>query len=201
MKNLKRAILIAIAAATIFAGCNSKSDDKKSTGDAGKTAEINSEAKTNELQKFPKFNGKDLDGNEVKETVFSNNKLNIVNFWFTGCKPCVEEMPYLGELAKKYKDKGVNIIGVCADAVDEKHINEAKEIMKNANADFTQISLKDETDDEMGKFLGDVIAFPTTYVVDDEGNILEGPIVGPINEGKNKEKIDSLINDHLEKNK
>ena len=107
-------------------------------------------------------------------------------------------MPDIQALKEKHKDDGVNVIGVCADAADEKYLETAKEIMKKANADFTQLAIKDEKDnDEMIKFMQQIMAFPTTYVVDDKGNILAGPILGAINEGKNKDQIDSIINDHL----
>ena len=51
-----------------------------------------------DVQKFPSFEGKDLDGNEVKsDELFSANAVTVVNFWFTTCSPCVGE---LGELLK-----------------------------------------------------------------------------------------------------
>ena len=38
---------------------------------------------------FPEFTGKDLDGNAVDSSLFANNAYTVVNFWFSGCKPCV----------------------------------------------------------------------------------------------------------------
>ena len=37
---------------------------------------------------FPQFQGKDLDGNDVDNSLFANNAFTVVNFWFNGCKPC-----------------------------------------------------------------------------------------------------------------
>ena len=46
------------------------------------------------MQKFPAFEGKDLDGNTVKsDELFSANAVTVVNFWFTTCNPCVGELP------------------------------------------------------------------------------------------------------------
>ncbi len=45
------------------------------------------------VQKFPAFEGKDLDGNPVKsDELFSGNAVTVVNFWFTTCSPCVGEL-------------------------------------------------------------------------------------------------------------
>ena len=48
------------------------------------------------MQKFPAFEGKDLDGNTVKsDELFSANAVTVVNFWFTTCNPCVGELSEL----------------------------------------------------------------------------------------------------------
>ena len=44
---------------------------------------------------FPQFEGKDLDGNSVDSSLFANNAFTVVNFWFSGCKPCVGELSKL----------------------------------------------------------------------------------------------------------
>ena len=51
-------------------------------------AENNSE----DASPFRDFSGQDYDGNTVDESLFSNNAVTVVNFWFTGCKPCVAEL-------------------------------------------------------------------------------------------------------------
>ena len=51
------------------------------------------------MQKFPAFEGKDLDGNTVKsDELFSANAVTVVNFWFTTCNPCVGELADLDAL-------------------------------------------------------------------------------------------------------
>ena len=47
---------------------------------------------------FPQFEGKDLDGNSVDSSLFANNAFTVVNFWFSGCKPCVAELGDLNAL-------------------------------------------------------------------------------------------------------
>ncbi|MDY3947379.1 MAG: TlpA disulfide reductase family protein [Ezakiella sp.] len=202
MRNVRNAILIAIAALLLLTGCQMlKNSNAPSKGNA--MEEKKDENKVDDLVKrdakmFPKFSAKDFSGNDVDESIFKNNKLTIVNMWFTGCKPCVEEMPYLGELYKKNKDRGVNLIGICADAGSEEYLKTAKDIMKNANADFTQLVVKDdESNKDMMKFMEGVQAFPSTYIVDENGNIIAGPILGALNEKSNEKEISPIIDEHL----
>ena len=57
--------------------------------------------------KFPSFKGKDLDGNDVNsDELFSKNKVTVMNFWFTTCKPCVGELGDLEKLNKELAEKG-----------------------------------------------------------------------------------------------
>ena len=59
------------------------------------------------MQKFPAFEGKDLDGNPVKsDELFSGNAVTVVNFWFTTCNPCVGELAELDALNKELAEKG-----------------------------------------------------------------------------------------------
>ena len=65
------------------------------------------------MQKFPAFEGKDLDGNTVKsDELFSANAVTVVNFWFTTCNPCVGELSELDALNKELAKKGGALIGV-----------------------------------------------------------------------------------------
>ena len=56
-----------------------------------------SDSKSDDASPFHDFAGKDLDGNEVDETLFSKNAVTVLNFWFTGCKPCVAELSKLND--------------------------------------------------------------------------------------------------------
>jgi thiol-disulfide isomerase/thioredoxin len=55
---------------------------------------------------------------DMKEMIASTDKPTILNFWASFCKPCLEEMPYFQELAKKYEEKGVQLILVNLDSRD-----------------------------------------------------------------------------------
>ena len=78
---------------------------------------------------FPSFEGKDLDGNEIKsDELFSSNAVTVVNFWFTTCSPCVGELSELDALNKELSGKGGSLIGINSFTLDgdEAAISEAK---------------------------------------------------------------------------
>ena len=150
------------------------------------------------MQKFPAFEGKDLDGNAVKsDELFSGNAVTVVNFWFTTCNPCVGELGELDALNKELANKGGALIGINSFTLDgdEKAIAEAKEVLAKKGATYQNIYFGSGGD--AGKFVENVFAYPTTYVVDRSGNIVGEPIVGAITEKKQAETLQKLIDQAL----
>ena len=147
-----------------------------------------------DVQKFPSFEGKDLDGNEVKsDELFSANAVTVVNFWFTTCSPCVGELGELDALNKELADKGGALIGVNAFTLDgdETAIAEAKDVLAKKGATYQNVYF--DSSSPAGAFTANIFAFPTTYVVDRNGNIVGEPIVGAITEKNQAETLQSLI--------
>ena len=150
------------------------------------------------MQKFPAFEGKDLDGNTVKsDELFSGNTVTVVNFWFTTCNPCVGELAELDALNKKLAEKGGSLIGVNTFTLDgdEAAISEAKDVLAKKGATYQNVYF--DSDGEAGKFTTNIFAYPTTYVVDRSGNIVGEPIVGAITEKKQAETLQKLIEQAL----
>ena len=150
------------------------------------------------MQKFPAFEGKDLDGNTVKsDELFSGNAVTVVNFWFTSCKPCVGELADLDALNRELAEKGGALIGVNTFTLDgdEAAISEAKDVLAKKGATYQNVYF--DSDDEAGKFTTNIFAYPTTYVVDRSGNIVGEPIVGAITEKKQAETLQKLIDQVL----
>ena len=150
------------------------------------------------MQKFPAFEGKDLDGNTVKsDELFSGNTVTVVNFWFTNCNPCVEELAELDALNKELAEKGGSLIGVNTFTLDgdESAISEAKDVLAKKGATYQNVYF--DSDGEAGKFTTNIFAYPTTYVVDRNGNIVGEPIVGAITEKKQAETLQKLIEQAL----
>ena len=150
------------------------------------------------MQKFPVFEGKDLDGNPVKsDELFSANAVTVVNFWFTTCNPCVGELSELDALNKELAKKGGALIGVNTFTLDgdEAAISEAKDVLAKKGVTYQNVYFA--SDGEAGKFTTNIFAYPTTYVVDRSGNIVGDPIVGAITEKKQAETLQKLIDQAL----
>lgn len=173
-----------------FPGCGKKPSD----GDMSVPAENGKPTEKGDLMKFPAFDGKDLDGNEVKSsTLFAGNTVTVVNFWFTTCSPCVGELGDLDALNKELADKGGALIGVNAFTLDgdETAIADAKDVLAKKGATYQNVYF--DSSSPAGAFTANIFAFPTTYVVDRNGNIVGEPIVGAITEKNQAETLQSLI--------
>lgn len=173
-----------------FPGCGKKPSD----GDMSVPAENGKPTEKKDLVKFPAFDGKDLDGNEVKSsTLFAGNTVTVVNFWFTTCSPCVGELGDLDALNKELADKGGALIGVNAFTLDgdETAIADAKDVLAKKGATYQNVYF--DSSSPAGAFTANIFAFPTTYVVDRNGNIVGEPIVGAITEKNQAETLQSLI--------
>ena len=150
------------------------------------------------MQKFPAFEGKDLDGNTVKsDELFSANAVTVVNFWFTTCNPCVGELAELDALNKELAEKGGSLIGVNTFTLDgdETAISEAKDVLAKKGATYQNVYF--DSDGEAGKFTTNIFAYPTTYVVDRSGNIVDEPIVGAVTGKTRAEALQAQIDKAL----
>lgn len=159
-------------------------------GDSAKTGS----SEDSSVQKFPAFEGKDLDGNPVKsDELFSGNAVTVVNFWFTTCKPCVSELPELEALHQELAQKGGAVIGINAFTLDgeEGAISDAKDLLSKKGVSYQNIWFA--SDSEAGKFTSGLYAFPTTYVVDNNGNIVGEPIVGAVTAPDQIKALQALI--------
>ena len=149
-----------------------------------------SDSKDDDTIAFNNVSGKDFDGNDVDENLFSKNAVTVMNFWFTGCKPCVAELSKLNELNDAIKSMGGEVVGVNTDTFDGKEatIKEAKKILKSQGAKYRNFALDASSD--AGKYASEIMAFPTTILVDRKGNIVGEPMVGGID---NQENYDTLM--------
>ena len=149
---------------------------------------------------FKGFKGKDLDGNDVADSLFAKNKVTVVNFWFSGCKPCVGELSKLNELNEKLKEMGGEVVGINTDTLDnnEAGIKEAKEILKAQGASYKNLTF--DSNSTVGKYAGNIMAFPTTVLVDKDGNIVGEPFMGGIDDQSNYDQLMKQIQSVLDQN-
>ena len=157
----------------------------------------NSGAKQGAATPFPDFTGKDLDGNNVDSGIFRQHAVTVINFWFSTCNPCVGELGDLDALHKQLKDKDGIVVGVNSFTLDgnKDAIAEAKSILQKKNATYPNITFA--SDSEAGKFVKNIMAFPTTIVVDRDGNIVGDPILGSVAEGSGKKALEERIEQAL----
>ena len=176
-----------------FPGCGStpSAGESVDASTAGMTAGANA---SSEATKFPSFTGKDLDGNDVNsDELFSSSKVTVMNFWFTTCKPCVGELGDLEQLNKELAEKGGQVVGVNSFTLDgnKGDIADAKDVLSKKGVTYKNIWFK--SDSEAGKFTSNLFSFPTTYVIDQNGNIVGEPIVGAITSAEQRAALDKLI--------
>ena len=176
-----------------FPGCGStpSAGESVDASTAGMTAGANA---SSEATKFPSFTGKDLDGNDVNsDELISKNKVTVLNFWITTCKPCVGELGDLEDLNKELAKKGGQVVGVNSFTLDgnKGEIADAKDVLSKKGVTYKNIWFK--SDSEAGKFTSNLFSFPTTYVIDQNGNIVGDPIVGAISSAEQRAALDKLI--------
>ena len=181
-----------------FPGCGNKPSD----GDMSVPAENGKPIEKSNLTKFPAFDGKDLAGNEVKSsTLFGENTVTVVNFWFTTCSPCVGELAELEALNKQLAEKGGAVVGINSFTLDgdKTAIAEAKDILTKKGVSYKNIWFDSKS--EAGEFTSGLYSYPTTYVVDKNGDIVGEPIVGAITGQKQAQTLQKLIDQAIANSK
>ena len=179
-------------------GSTGNTPDNGSTGNKTDSGSTGSKTDDSSLPKFPAFEGKDLDGNTVKSSdLFSGNAVTVVNFWFTTCGPCVDELGNLDALNKELSGKGGALIGINAFTLDgnEAAISDAKDVLTQSGATYQNVYF--DSGSEAGKFVESIYAYPTTYVVNRSGRIVGDPIVGAITSKAQADALQAQIDKAL----
>ncbi|MEG0831082.1 MAG: TlpA disulfide reductase family protein [Acidaminococcaceae bacterium] len=130
---------------------------------------------------FGNFTTQTIEGKQISQEVFAQADLTMINIWATFCGPCLQEMPELGEIAAAYSGKGVQLLGIIADAdnqngdIDLEQVDLAKEIISKTQANYVHLLPSPELN---AIKLSKVNAVPETIFVDKTGKILGKPYVG-----------------------
>ncbi|WP_130811462.1 TlpA disulfide reductase family protein [Olsenella sp. Marseille-P4559] len=186
-KALVSAAGILMTISLVGCGANPKSQSTETAPDAAATVESGStdvppEAASKLHLKggdaFPNFEATNISNDEtVSNEVFKKNKVTVLSFWFNGCTSCVKEMPLLQELSDKYKDKGVNVLGVNAEAgFTDDAKDEGRDILSKQGVTYDNIAFNSKSD--ANQVIEGLTAFPTTMVIDQDGKLVGDPITG-----------------------
>lgn len=201
-KNLFIKAALCMAAVSLLTACQSQ----KNSGIVGTEVQAASkqdnqeESQTGESEEsrgvFEAFTAQDLDGNQVDQSIFADADLTMINVWGTFCTPCLDEMPDLGELSEEYKDKGMQIIGICSDTVnadrelDEAQVKKAKELAEQTGADYLHLAMSGDLVDTL---LPQVMAVPMTIFVDSEGKQVGSAYMGARDKDRWTEIIEEML--------
>lgn len=213
MKTFKKTILMMTVVAVIAssAACGKSKAPSNATNPSGskqtETAKASgsnqteaakasgsNQAEAAKTEAFPNFVGKDFDGNVVDQSLFAKNEATLLNFWFNGCSACVNEMPALEKFNAKLREKGAELIGVNVQAGESQEaFDEAKKILSKQGVTYRNIIMDDAQDARA--YIAKIFSFPTTIIVDKNGNIVGQPILGNIEDEQKQEQILKVIDD------
>lgn len=194
--------LIYILSAVLLTGC-AQSNPKASSPDTPVVSEqddpASSQATAALEQEEPNagivFEARDIEGNTVTSSVFSDSRLTMVNVWATYCNPCLREMPELGELAGEYDADKFQLIGVISDVLegaDQRTTRQAEELISQTGAAYPHLLLNESL---YLAFLQNMTAVPTTFFIDENGVVLD-TVVGAMEKETWEEKIDELLGEN-----
>lgn len=198
MKRIPFVLLgISLAGLLALGGCSSAEQKTFTVTDEQETTDSQSDAgqTTEQAGVLSSFSTTDLDGNTVDQSVLADYDLTMVNVWATFCRPCIKEMPDLGELAQEYADENVQIIGLVSDVlntdgtISEEQVQTARDIVEQTGADYLHLL---PSADLFG-VLGQISAVPTTFFVDSEGEQVGYAVVSAQSKDKWVETIDAML--------
>lgn len=178
-------------------------ENKKEIEDSGQdqTMEETDPSKMADKNMLPDFTAKDQEGNPYSKEDIAKNDATVINLWFTGCSACIEEMEEVNDLADELKkEDGVDFISMCTDVNYDESTKEAYErIIKDKKPTYKALAVDYEGD--MKDYLEGIFVYPTTIVVDKNGNIIGDPVEGTLVEKDQQEKLKENIKKAIESSK
>lgn len=195
-KKIISVLLAGVMCAAILAGCSSEqpeashpdgsSASEQSSEGPDMSQQFSSETDGGLQSKFVgpslgEFTTQDVNGNEYTQDMFQDYDLTLVNIFTTWCSPCVAEMPELEKLCQQMKDQGVNVVGFVLDVLNEEgeivqeDLERAQELVERTGVTYPV--LLPDSGYLNGRLTG-IEAFPETFFVDREGNVVGGTYSG-----------------------
>ena len=201
MKKTAAILLIATLSLGLITGCGNSEQQAQSGAETAQPEASQDTAQATEAAApedgIINYTVKDLDLNDVALADYvKGNKVTMINFWGTFCGPCISEMPDLGEIERKYKDKGFEIVGLTTDVADpqgnydESVIDDARSIIEDTGITYPVLVAPVQLMEDIG-----LQYVPTTYFLDSEGNVLGSAEIG----SKPSTEWENVIDGYLSK--
>ena len=203
IKRMISLISASLLIVSLLAGCGNEKEPSQPSAEQAQpqqTEETQPSTEQPQAQEgiFQTMQMTDFDGNEVDKSLFEGHRLTMVNIWATFCNPCLSEMPELGELAAEYaKEEGsVQIIGICTDITDlsgnttQEAVDGAKQIVEMTGAAYPHLIPNDEF---MAFLMQEVPGVPTTFFVDENGEVIGDEVVGAKSKDAWQQEIESRL--------
>ena len=203
IKRMISLISASLLIVSLLAGCGNEKEPSQPSAEQAQPqqteeAQLSTEQPQAQEGIFQTMQMTDFDGNEVDKSLFEGHRLTMVNIWATFCNPCLSEMPELGELAAEYakEEGGVQIIGICTDITDlsgnttQEAVDGAKQIVEMTGAAYPHLILNDEF---MAFLMQEVPGVPTTFFVDENGEVIGDEVVGAKSKDAWQQEIESRL--------
>lgn len=126
-------------------------------------------------QKIRNFSFQDIQNNTQSYQELKGEKLTIIDFWTTWCKPCRKAMPALNEIYQTFKDEGVSVIGMNCDG--PRNIAKVAPLSTSLQIEYPVLL---DMDTEVFNYLN-LSGFPTLIIVDTSDKVVylhEGFVTG-----------------------
>lgn len=117
------------------------------------------------------------------------SKVTLYDFWYMDCFPCIKAIPHLNQLHQKYKDKGLQVVGVNPYDNTEKNRSRLPNFLEKNNIEYPWVFINREDCDTFN-----IYAFPTVYLTDHTGTIFHSEVGFEENATGS---LDSLIQSYL----
>lgn len=203
IKRMISLISASLLIVSLLAGCGNEKEPTQPSAEQAQPqqteeAQPSTEQTESQAGVFQTMQMTDFDGNEVDKSLFEGHSLTMVNIWATFCNPCLSEMPELGELAAEYakEEGGVQIIGICTDITDlsgnttQEAVDGAKQIVEMTGAAYPHLIPNDEF---MAFLMQEVPGVPTTFFVDENGEVIGDEVVGAKSKDAWQQEIESRL--------
>ncbi|MBI5217053.1 MAG: TlpA family protein disulfide reductase [Ignavibacteriae bacterium] len=164
-------IFILVFLFLVVTGCSKKEKEQANTQQSNSTSVSQNVSEIENVQlregMVPNFSFTDANGQATNFDSFKG-KVTLVNFWATWCGPCKMELPDLIALSKEYGDRNVRFIGISTDRGSDV-LEDVRTFVQKAGISY-QIVI---ANDDIESAYGNINAIPTTFIVDENGKIVQ----------------------------